>query len=82
MGSLLAGALNPLGAAVVQDGNHAPGTVFVLREVSALEIVDAINTMKGRSAPGWDGIQIDLIKNNIEYLLCPIHHPDQLLLFW
>ncbi|KAG8288849.1 hypothetical protein J6590_010968 [Homalodisca vitripennis] len=56
VGSRLASKLNPSGPSEVEDADHALNAVFVLRSVTQQELFRVVNSLRARSAPGWDAI--------------------------
>jgi hypothetical protein len=72
VGSRLAEALNPAGTLEVDDADYVTNSVFFLRPVTEDELTDVIRSVRGNSAPGWDGIPTKLIKYNIGTLIKPL----------
>uniref|UniRef100_A0A0A9YPH7 Putative RNA-directed DNA polymerase from transposon BS n=2 Tax=Lygus hesperus TaxID=30085 RepID=A0A0A9YPH7_LYGHE len=61
--------------------NIARGTAFTIRSMSDNDLEKILQSMKGKSSPGIDGIQLDLIKNHISVLKNPLLHIYNLSLF-
>ncbi len=72
VGEQLASAITPSGPTEVNDADHVVNSVFEMTQVTAQELMEVVKGIKGRSAPGWDGIPATLIKNNIVSLLEPL----------
>ncbi|XP_039299017.1 uncharacterized protein LOC111051755 isoform X5 [Nilaparvata lugens] len=56
----------------VDDADHATDAVFALCPVTHNELIAVVVSMRGGSAPGWDGIPTKLIKNSINTLQLPL----------
>lgn len=74
VGASLASAVPPVAECVVDDEDHRMDSVFQLLPVTEAELVKCVTSIKGKSAPGVDGIPTSLIKNNIFYLISPLLH--------
>lgn len=74
VGSQLAEAINTSGPPLLVDADHGTDAIFEMQPVSRQQVLDVVKSLKGGSAPGWDGISTDLIKNNIQHLLTPLHY--------
>lgn len=74
VGTNLANSIITQDAPVVRDDEHAADSEFQLQPVSRQELEEVVKSLKGRSAPGCDGIPTRVIKNNIDILIHPILH--------
>lgn len=74
VGTVLAESIVPRGPAEVRDSEHSAESEFLFRPVSRQELYGVVMGLRGRSAPGWDGISTSVIKDNIDILLEPILH--------
>ncbi|KAG8310596.1 hypothetical protein J6590_061429 [Homalodisca vitripennis] len=54
MGSRLAGKLNPSPPVEVEDADHALDTMFELRTVTQHDLFKVADSLRARSAPGYD----------------------------
>lgn len=74
VGSQLAEAIKTSGPPLLMDADHRTDTVFEMQAVSQQQILDVVKSLRGGSAPGWDDISSNIIKNNIQYILIPLHY--------
>jgi hypothetical protein len=74
VGQNLASRIAPGGSLVVDDQNYITDSVFQLTRVTEVDILRHINSLRGGSAPGCDGIPTSLVKENSELFVEPIMH--------
>lgn len=60
------------GPPAVEDADFATNFEIQLRPVPRQELFDVVNSIKGRSAPGWDLISTQFFKDNILVPINPV----------
>jgi hypothetical protein len=74
VGSSLSRSLNPIGEPEIRDYEFGAETVFEFKNVTEKEVMEVINSLKGKSAPGYDLIPTKIIKENSNSLIIPIRY--------
>jgi len=74
VGENLASALDSSGEPVVNDEAYATQTVFTLHTVTEEELLKYVTSLRGGSAPGFDCISADFLKQHFNVLKIPLLH--------
>lgn len=74
VGHKLASELDAGGDLIVNDADHKLDCRFVLRPVTESEVTRQVMGLRGGSAPGYDNVSADLLKNNLNLFIKPLHH--------
>lgn len=74
VGSDLARQIDTGGDLVVNDQHFKSEAEFTLKTIDELELLNYINSLRGGSAPGYDSISADFLKQNFKTLGRPLLH--------
>lgn len=74
VGYNLASSINSSGPPIINDADYRQDTVFTLQTVTELDVIRHVYSLRGGSAPGFDGVSADVLKENVNSLSKPLLH--------
>jgi len=74
VGKELADAISCGGDPVLSDSDYRLNSNFTLQPITALDLRRYVYSLRGGSAPGYDGISADVLKSNFNTLCDPLLH--------
>src|SRR5436190_23975950 len=74
VGCNLAKAINSRGPVVVDDSDYSVLTTFTMTTINDNDLARHVTSLRGNSAPGYDCISADFLKQHLTFLSKPLIH--------